>query len=208
MKVKQLSRIAAAAALAGGALFASQASATIICTACSYNQATNGNLYVGALNSTTGDLSFVNSGNTANTPGAFSHTYVFDFAPIGSVASNLVFLPTSEISNFTLTLFSATSGACSPLAAGVGTGGCAALMLGAPIAAANNIGGFVVDLPFTAVPAGRYAVRVTGTVAVGLPNSGYSGQISTQNVPEPGSLALAGLAMVGAAFAARRARKA
>ena len=209
--MKQLSRIAAAAALAAGALVATQASATTICSSCVYNNATNSNLYVGALNSTNGDISFVNSGSTANTSGMFTHTYVFNFAPIGSAGSNMVFLPTTEIGSFTLGLYNATASGCSALTSptlGNGTGGCSTFALGSLIAAGTT-GSFVTNLNFTAIPPGTYAVVVTGVVSNSAPaNSGYSGQISTQNVPEPGSLALAGLAMVGAALAARRARKA
>ena len=202
--MKQLSRIAAAAALAAGALVSTGASAAVICSACSYNNASNGNLFVGALNSTTGDNSQVTSGTTANTAGAFSHTYTFSFSPIGSVASNVIFLPTNEISNFTIALFNATASGCSAIVGGLGTGGCSTFALGSLIAMGTTNPNFVANLDFTAIPAGTYAIRVTGNVSAGTPSSSYTGNITSLNVPEPGSLALAGLALVGAAFAARR----
>jgi hypothetical protein len=207
--VKQLSRIAAAAAFAAGALVSTSASAAVICQLCNYNANTNSSLYIGALNASNGDLSFVNSGNQANSSGAFTHNYIFNFAPIGSVASNLSFTPSNEISNFKLELFSATASGCSAVSGlGLGTGGCSSWATTGLIATAATGPNNFVDLAFTAVPAGTYLVRVTGTVAAGGPNSGYSGQVTTQAVPEPGSLALAGLALFGAAAAARRARKA
>ena len=213
--MKQLSRIAAAAALAAGALVSTSASAAIICNLCSYDSATAGpnglSLFVGSLNANNGDLSNIQAGASVNGfLGNFAHNYIFNFSPIGSVSSSVTFTPSTEISNFTLQLFSATASGCSAVQSnpqpigGVGTGGCSSWattgLLGTATTGPTNF----VNLAFTAIPTGTYLVRISGTSSLGLPNSTYNGAITTQNVPEPGSLALAGLALVGAAFAARR----
>lgn len=210
--MKQLSRIAAAAALAAGALVSTGASAATICTSCSYTSATNNNLFIGSLSALTGDNSFLLSGSTLQNTGAFTQNFIFNFAPIGSAASNLSFTPQSAISNFKLELLSVTATGCPMLTMiggfGFGNGGCTSFAPGALIATAATGPSNFVNLPFTPITAGQYLIRVTGIVTQsgggGNPDNGYSGQVTTQNVPEPGSLALAGLALVGAAFAARR----
>ena len=154
----------------------------------------------------------MSSGGTLQALGGFTQNYIFAFAPIGSATSNLSFTPSAAIANFKLELFSVTASGCSALGSvgglGVGTGGCSSFSLGALVQTATTGPSNFVDLPFTAINAGQYLLRVTGTItqsgAAGSPDNSYSGQVTTQNVPEPGSLALAGLALVGAAFAARR----
>ncbi len=209
--MKKFSLLAAAATVALGALApAQEASAAIICGGCFYTDTSlTGNLFVGALSATTGDLSFVNSGTTLGSfAGNFVQNFVFGFSPIGSITGSLSFSPSGDISNFTVQLFSVagTLGAngCTTMNSACTSLGAASAFSALFTASPNNF----LNIPFTAAPAGTYLARVTGTVANNNnANAGYSGQISTLNVPEPGSLALAGLALFGAA-AAMRKRKA
>ena len=154
----------------------------------------------------------MSSGATVQNTGLFAQNFIFNFAPIGSIASNLSFTPQSAIGDFKLELFSVTATGCPSLLVvagfGFGNGGCTSFTPGALIATATTGPSNFVNLTFTAIPAGQYMVKVSGNILQagggGAPDNGYSGQVTTQNVPEPGSLALAGLALVGAAFAARR----
>ena len=208
INVKQISLIAAAATLVFGALAPVQeASATVICGFCAYTDTTlAGNLFIGGLSATTGDLSFVNSGTTlANFSGNFVQNFVFGFSPIGSITGSLSFSPQGDISNFTVQLFSVSgtlaANGCTTLNSACTSLGAAVAYSAQFTASPNNF----LNIPFVAAPAGTYLARVTGTVTnSNTANAGYSGQISTLNVPEPGSLALAGLALFGAAAAMRR----
>ena len=208
--MKSILKLAAVAAIA--AAFSTGASATIVCGFCQYGAATNNNLYIGPLNALTGDLSNVSSGVTVNSSTSFSftHTYVFNFAPIGSASSSLTFTPSTEISNFRISLYSATASGCSALTSnvfGVGTGGCSSLSLnGAPIATALASPNNAVNMPFTPLTLGTYAIVVTGDVAglLSVANQSYNGAVTTSPVPEPGSLALVGAALFGLAASARK----
>ena len=200
--MKQLSRIAAAAALAAGALIATGASASVICTSCSYTGpiAGPGNLFVGTMNSTTFDATFMDSGSTfasAGTSVAFSHVYLFGFTPIGSVTSSMNFIPGANFTNFNIQLMNVTSSTC-----GATNTVCTGVTLGSVIANSTNANASSL-IGFQAVPAGTYAIRVNANWT-GAAGTLYSGQISTVPVTEPGSLALAGLALVGAATVTRR----
>lgn len=211
--MSQLTRIAAAVALASGALFAGQASAAEICTNCLYTAA--GATYLGTHSPITNDGSgFRRKDLPSNTPGVVD-TWVFDLQPIGGSAQiNANFIPIipNSLNNFTISLYAVSSYNCpNGIGNAVGTSGfCPSVTtFGAPLAVSSPVTGGANVFPTTLL-AGSYAFVITYDIAnIGTQTAEYSGQLRvTQVVPEPGSLALAGLALVGAAAGLRRSRKA
>ena len=194
--MKQLSRIAAAAVLAAGSLVAGQAYSAEICSNCSYT----GDTYLGLHNALTFDTSGFRH-NSIGT-GAFSDTWIFDFTPTADGEVNANFLPSTSITGFVVTLRAVDIlGVCGATGASCVGSSLGAVLVTGVTTATNAI------LSWNDLAAGRYAIQVFGT---GISTSGaaqYSGQLAL-SVPEPGSLALVGLALVGAAAGLRRTRKA
>jgi PEP-CTERM motif len=218
----KISRIASAVGLVAGLLGAGQAMALNVCVNCLYTAA--GPTYLGSLNPTTGDTANFRRENLANTTNAtisVTDTWLFDISPAGDAQMTASFNPfagaTTRISGFTSVLRDVTASTCvNGQANSTGTtGDCSGIAFGSLSVNgfASNVGpnqsGSVVFPTF--LNAGRYAFQFTYNLA---PSNGqlsdYSGQISVSaaQVPEPGTLALAGLALVGVAAAARRNRKA
>lgn len=212
--MKQLSRIASAVALAAGLFASSQASATTICSNCLYTAA--GATFLGAHNANTFDI----SGFRREIPGVavLTHvidTWVFDLFPVGANAQvNASFIPIipSAFSNFTINLFSAAGSTCAlGMGNSLGTAGfCSAVGLGPLLGTSVAFTGGANLFPVPLLAAGRYAFQVeydANVLPVGQ-QSTYSGQLTISRLPEPGSLALVGLALVAAAAGLRSSRKA
>ena len=193
--MKTLTRTLAIAAVATAGLWTSQASAALIA-----NESYNGDTYLGVHNPLTNDTSLFNDATLVS--GFFTHTWFFDIAPSAATTVNANFIPgfpdPLSITGFTVSLFDVTAATCGAIGdscTGITLGGL--IGTGTPGTNSSNIG-------FTQLDAGRYAFQVSGTV-VSEPTL-YSGQLVTK-VPEPGTIGLLGLALLGIAFAGRRSRK-
>ena len=193
--MNKVSKLLASVAMAAAALWAPNASANFIFNGIYTTELlppTN-TTYIGQYLSTNKDHgAFVHD---LEATGTFTDTWVFDFSPIGSASTNANFDPTAFISGFTVQLYNAaatctTSGAaCSSYTQGP------LIATGIPVPGGSNI-------DFTALAAGFYGIVVTGDVS-DLPVT-YSGQMHTSPIPEPASLALVGVALLGLALSGKK----
>lgn len=212
--MKQLSRIASALALAAGLFASSQASALTICSNCLYTAAGATNL--GTHNSTTNDTSGFRRDDLMNSSLVgipVTDTWAFELQPVGGRAQlNANFLPLipSAFSSYVINIYSSTNTCALGIGNSTGTTGfCSSIVLGAlqgtSVTGVGNTNLFPVTLL-----AGSYAMVVSYILnPIGSDVAQYSGQLLiSRAIPEPGSLALAGLALIGVAASLRRSRKA
>jgi PEP-CTERM motif len=193
---------AAAGALALGSF---SAQAATICSSCDYNgpPAT----YLGAHNALTADLStfeHVFSGVPNGT--AFSDFWVFDITPDALGSASADFTLTTALAGFTGSLYFDAGSGCGGAPGSV----CASVAVGALIASDSDPSPSRFEVTANLAP-GRYVIIVDGTTAPPPGGtSAYTGQLSfvpSQQVPEPGTLALLALGLIGVAgFGMRKAR--
>ena len=191
----------ASAVAIGSLAFGSQAAqAALVCEGCAYDDGSDGT-HLGLYNPLTHDFGSFHHSDVGIVNGnltPFEDFWVFDVDPSGRGSISADFTAFTNIGGFMAELYLDGGSTCA-----VGTpGSCSDVVLGALIASAADAGDARWEIMTGQLEAGRYIIRVTGTTNA-MGTSAYTGQLAF--IPEPGTLALFGVGLLGLGLTRRRA---
>jgi hypothetical protein len=196
MKIRNI--LIGTVAATGLSLGAQIASADTICVGCEYVDGSIGT-YLGAYSPETFDNGTFN--HTAirielgpDTP--FNDFWIFDLDPAGTGSISADFTTFTAIRDFMGALWTDAGSTCGPTVATA----CTSVNPGTKLYEVSSTNDRW-EIIANGLAAGRYIIQVTGTTRTTGPSS-YSGQLAF--VPEPGTLALLSLGLLGIGATARR----